>query len=68
MMKIAEGVTLVLLDTSFELESIIPALLWGFRKAYQPLWKVSDIKSEAASFFSGKKADVLYKGLTLNLE
>jgi TRAP-type uncharacterized transport system fused permease subunit len=28
MMKIAEGVTLVLLDTSFELESIIPALLY----------------------------------------
>ena len=28
MMKIAEGVTLVLLGTSFELESIIPALLY----------------------------------------
>ena len=28
MMKIAEGVTLVLLDTSFELGSIIPALLY----------------------------------------
>lgn len=27
-MKIAEGVTLVLLDTSFELGSIIPALLY----------------------------------------
>ena len=27
MMKIAEGVTLVLLDTSFELGSIIPTLL-----------------------------------------
>ncbi len=46
----------------------IPALLWGFRKAYQPLWKVEDIKSEAANFFSGKKADVLDKGLTVNLE
>ena len=28
MMKIAEGVTLVLLDTSFELGSIIPVLLY----------------------------------------
>lgn len=46
----------------------IPALLWGLRKAYQPLWKVEDIKSEAANFFSGKKADVLDKGLTVNLE
>ena len=46
----------------------IPALLWGFRKAYQPLWKVEDSKSEAANFFSGKKADVLDKGLTVNLE
>ena len=29
---------------------------------------MEDIKSEAASFFSGKKADVLDKGLTVNLE
>ena len=46
----------------------VPALLWGFRKAYQLLWKVEDIKSEAANFFSRKKADVLDKGLTVNLE
>lgn len=29
---------------------------------------MEDIKSEAANFFSGKKADVLDKGLTVNLE
>lgn len=46
----------------------VPALLWGFRKDYQPVWKVEDIKSEAANFFSGKKVDVLDKGLTVNLE
>lgn len=48
--------------------SFVPALLWGLRKKYQPLWKVEDIKSDAANFFSGKRADVLDKGLTVNLE
>lgn len=46
----------------------VPALLWGLHRNYQPLWKVEDIRSEAANFFSGKKADVLDKGLTVNLE
>lgn len=44
------------------------ALMWGFSKKYQPLWKVEDIKSEAASFFSGSRAEVLGEGLTVNLE
>ena len=44
------------------------ALMWGFSKKYQPLWKVEDIKSEAANFFSGSRADVLAEGLTVNLE
>lgn len=48
--------------------SFVPALLWGLRKKYQPLWKVEEIKSDAANFFSGKRADVLDKGLTVNLE
>ena len=46
----------------------IPALLWGFHPKFQPLWTVQDIQSEAANFFSGSKAQVLEKGLTVNLE
>ncbi len=46
----------------------IPALAWGLLKRYQPLWKVDDLKSSAADFFSGSKAQVLDQGLTVNLE
>ena len=46
----------------------IPAMLWGFKKKYQPRWKAEDIKGEAANFFSGGRADVLGQGLTVNLE
>ena len=46
----------------------IPAMLWGWVKKYQPLWKVDEMKHDAASFFSGSKAAVLDQGLTVNLE
>ena len=46
----------------------IPALLWGWRKKYRPLWKAEEMKSTAADFFSGSKAAVLDRGLTVNLE
>ena len=46
----------------------IPALLWGWRKKYQPLWKAEEMKDSAANFFSGSKATVLDQGLTVNLE
>ena len=46
----------------------IAALLWGFRKKYQPLWKAEEIKNDAANFFSGNRAAVLDQGLTVNLE
>ena len=46
----------------------IPAMLWGWMKKYQPLWQVEEMKSDAASYFSGTKAAVLDKGLTVNLE
>jgi len=46
----------------------IPALLWGWRKKYQPLWKAEEMKDSAANYFSGSKAAVLDKGLTVNLE
>lgn len=48
--------------------NFIPALMWGWMKKYQPLWKVEEMKSDAASFFSGSKAEVLDQGLTVNLE
>ena len=46
----------------------LTAPLWGFYKKFQPLWTVEDIQSEASNFFSGSKAQVLDKGLTVNLE
>ena len=46
----------------------IPAMFWGISSRYQPRWKVEDIKSEIASFFSGSRAAVLDEGLTINLE
>ncbi len=46
----------------------IPAFLWGWKKKYRPLWKVEEMRNEAAEFFSGSKAAVLDQGLTVNLE
>ena len=46
----------------------VPALIWGFMKKYQPLWKADEIKNDAEDFFSGTKATVLDKGLTVNLD
>ena len=46
----------------------IPALLWGWGKKYQPLWKADEMKHDAASYFSGARAAVLDQGLTVNLE
>ncbi len=49
------------------LESV-PAVMWGWMKKYQPLWTVSEMKSDMADFFSGSKAAVMDQGLTVNLE
>ena len=46
----------------------IPAMIWGWNKKYQPLWKAEELQNTAASFFSGSKAAVLDQGLTINLE
>ena len=46
----------------------IPAMIWGWFKEYQPLWKASELKNSAANFFSGSKAEVMDQGLTVNLE
>ncbi len=46
----------------------IPACMWGWMKRYQPQWTADELKSEAANFFSGSRAEVLDQGLTVNLE
>ena len=46
----------------------IPAIIWGWSKKFNPLWKAEDLKNSAANFFSGSKAAVLDQGLTVNLE
>ena len=46
----------------------LPACLWGWKKKYSPLWKVEEMRNEAADFFSGSRAAVLDQGLTVNLE
>ena len=47
---------------------VIPALVWGLHKKYQPQWTMAELQSEAASFFSNNRAEVLDQGLTVNLE
>ena len=46
----------------------LPALIWGFGRKFQPLWKAKEIRDDAPVFFSGRKANVLEEGLTVNLE
>ena len=45
----------------------IPALIWGFRKNYQPSWKVEDIKAELLRLATSGSASVMDEGLTVNL-
>ena len=44
------------------------ALIFGFGKNFQPLWKAEELLTDASEFFSGSKAVVLDQGLTVNLE
>ena len=46
----------------------IPACMWGWMKKYQPQWTAEELKTEAANYFSGARAEVLDQGLTVNLE
>lgn len=45
----------------------ISALIWGFRKEYQPAWKVKDIKAELEKMAFQGNAAVMDEGLTVNL-
>ena len=49
------------------LAQYIPALIWAFRKKYQPAWKVEEYRREMASITSSGSAEVLTDGLTVNL-
>ena len=46
----------------------LPPLIWGFRKEYQPTWKVEDIKAELARLATHGSATVMDEGLTVNLK
>ena len=45
----------------------VPALLWGFRKKYQPAWKVEEYRRQMANITSSGVAEELKDGLTVNL-
>ncbi len=46
----------------------IPALLWGFKKEYQPAMQASDIKAEMARLATHGRVEVMDEGLTVNLK
>ena len=46
----------------------IPAMLWGWKKDRQPLWKVEDLDLEMSRIVSGESAAVMETGLTVNLK
>ena len=50
------------------LVSWLTAVIWGWHGKFRPLWKAEEMKVSAAGFFSGSKAAVLDRGLTVNLE
>lgn len=50
------------------LMDFVPALCWGWLKKYQPGWRVQDTEAETATFFSGRRAEDLGEGLTVNIE
>ena len=47
---------------------MIPTLLWGFSKKYQPAWKVEDLKAEMERMAFHGSAAVMDDGLTVNLK
>ena len=46
----------------------IPALLWGWKKDRQPLWKLEDMQKSIERMVSGEDAAVMETGLTVNLK
>ena len=52
----------------FSSTRFIPALLWGFKKEYQPTMQASDIKAEMARLATHGRVEVMDEGLTVNLK
>jgi len=52
----------------FRVTRFIPMLVWGYNKSYAPIWKVSDLEEEMSRVASHGTAQVMDKGLTVNLE
>ena len=46
---------------------MIPALIWGFSKRYQPAWQVEVIKAEMERLATSGTATVMDEGLSVNL-
>ena len=46
----------------------LAALIWGFRKEFQPAWKIQDMKAELEKLAFQGTAAVMDKGLTVNLK
>ena len=46
---------------------IVVTCLYGWHKAFQPLWKLQDFRDNEANFFSGAHAQALDNGLTVNI-
>ena len=46
----------------------IPALLWGWKKDRQPLWKLEDMQKSIERMVSGEDAAVMETGLTVNMK
>ncbi|MBQ6128584.1 MAG: ABC transporter ATP-binding protein [Lachnospiraceae bacterium] len=47
---------------------VIPALVWGYSKAYQPRMKADDIRAALDRILSSENAEVMDTGLTVNLK
>ena len=48
--------------------NVIPALVWGLNRKYQPVLKVDEIEQESLDTISGRDVQVMNEGLTVNLE
>ena len=46
----------------------IPALIWGYRKEYQPAWQVEEFRQKLSDITSTGSTEVLTDGLTVNLK
>ena len=46
----------------------IPAMIWGWKKEYQPAWQIEDIEAEMERLATHGTATVMDEGLTVNLK